>query len=495
MYQIFDEIVNYVICNKKIPSEVFPKETDKQIELFKLLFQNRCFYTAMEFCESNGLPPVYKLLIKKGKKEIKDYLQSTSFMQHKFEEGKIEYSFVKGPFLSYLIYGTLYARQFDDIDCFVASNNIIQVCNIIEACGFSEPIFKYYLMDSLSSQEEYFEMKNKLILTAYELHYQNAGEVFELKRQTSLFKSNIVGDALKRTKNYICENMVFRSFDIPYTFLYLLSNMVDNFYTYWGIYACFYVRDILDLCMFVSKYSLLYEDEFKQIIEKYNMEDYFMRCKLIVKGYIRQESYLILPRWFRDTEYFLIKKNEFQDWILDDLKKYVCNKNMRVDNLYNYIYIDALINAKTICARYDCKRTTIKWNDLEYALAPCLISQLPKFAFFHDSINLFIALKFDANLIKFELNFRFLGGYNDEVRRLEYITNIVSLEKTEINYLERKCTKKENIGIAYISFKKIEKLINENNEIFVYVDFIYKGRKIVSIGRPMKYCRLIISKD
>lgn len=492
MYRYFYNIINNIVRDNKISLSLFPSDTSEQIELTKIFFQQRCL-PVLSIFDNNDIPKIISIILKKETGKNNRLLEKVFAVQKKFEQANIDFAYNKGPFLSYYVYGTPYARQFDDIDCFLRTSDMVEGCDIMESLGYKETLLTHKTIDDIFGYEKYEEARIELIKTAHELHYKDESSFFELKRQTSLFPINITEASLQNTNSVSIENFTFRTLNIPYTFLYLLSTVVENFYTYWGIYAYFCVRDILDFCIFIKKYSLQYEHIFIELMEKYDCIDYLMQCKLIVRNYLNEETYLTLPFWFRNYDRTIKNEKLLQNWFIDNLNYYINNKSERIKELYCQTHGLAVTKSFEYHVASISDFSKKEWLELKNVLSPYLLEKLPQISFLSDKKYLYVFFNFKKRIYDLEVHFNFISSNEKKFEYLLYDAVVECNKEILCSLLPPKdaSEKFNQIGIILIPFEKLKSFLSKSDYcLYLFADIDFNSRKLATLGKVSEYCKL-----
>lgn len=174
-----------------------------------------------------------------------------------FEANKITFALVKGFPLSKMIYDDIYARVTSDLDILVAEQDVKRAYSCISLFGYKQQIFydrkTKRLITLDSSQYKYGDSSHELqcIKSVSTDRYLGV----EIKRATSAIPLKHIKSFLNALQKYTIENYTVDSFDLMHSYLHLCSNAYNNSETYMGAYRNTYIRDFLDIIMFVKKYK------------------------------------------------------------------------------------------------------------------------------------------------------------------------------------------------------------------------------------------------
>lgn len=493
MYNTFYEIINSLVLKNDLDYNLIPNDLSSQIDLIKICNYNRCTPIIQHYL-AEKTPKAISLYLRKEQIYMKDIINKSFELQKLFLDNEIKFAFNKGPFVSYYIYNDPYARHYDDIDCFVDANDVLKACNLIELNGFHDSLINQCVTDINYDLDENDLFRKKLIKSAYELHYRKDNCLFEIKKGTADFTIDMVKDAVTNVETVNFNNYNFSTLNITYTFLYLVLNIVDNFFSYWGVYAYFCVRDIIDVCIFIKRYSSEYQNEFIEIVTKYHVEEYLMRCKLLVKSYLKNNVYQSLPDWFKEFDYPVSKNIRYSDWILSDLNFYCSNSDNRISKLEKETYCIGEKNSVSYSLN-NIHKLQREWIKLDSTFSENLLDRLPEISFEKENNEFILYMRynhFPLN-IKIQLN---VIQYNsmDFVRKtFDIDTDNESLQGYEfINNVN--CGKSDYITSVNLPISAINKYIS-NDELdsflYVYANIYYGERKVATLGKSNRYYKLI----
>lgn len=195
---------------------------------------------------------MYFTLLSKNQILFREFLR----IKKLFELNNISFALVKGFPLSKLIYDDIYIRVTSDLDILVAEEDIVKAYTCLSSLGYKQQIFydrrTKKLITSDSAQFKYGDNSHELqcIKPISEDRFLGV----EIKRATSAIPLKHIKMFLKSLQKYNVNNFSVASFDISHTYLHLCANAYNNSETYMGVYRGTYIRDYLDIIIFVKRY-------------------------------------------------------------------------------------------------------------------------------------------------------------------------------------------------------------------------------------------------
>lgn len=196
---------------------------------------------------------MYFSLLSKNKVLFKEFLRIKEIL----ELNNIPFTLVKGFPLSKLIYDDIYIRTTSDLDILVAEEDVVRAYDCLSSFGYKQQIFydrrTKKLITSDSAQFKYGDNSHELqcIKPISEDRFLGV----EIKRATSAIPLKHIKMFLESRQYYNVNDVNVASFDMSHTYLHLCANAYNNSETYMGIYRGTYIRDYLDIIMFVKKYQ------------------------------------------------------------------------------------------------------------------------------------------------------------------------------------------------------------------------------------------------
>lgn len=237
----------------------------------------------------------------------KKIIETIYYLQKKIDRAMI---LGKGCSFSQYIYGDSLIRVCKDIDLFVHENDQLYICKKMESLGFREA---HFLNHKRLNRDSLLNFYNSTLEKAF---VKEGYPYIEIKTSASLFEKEVCLDGIKKSITFE-DYQNIKTFDLMHLFILLNSNTFVNFFSNWGISAECKIRDLIDLCLFYSKYySFLNNLDFQKFeLIKYKCINYTMLD--IISANYKLISYFFGKEFIEKhiTDDLLIKKNVWPVYI------------------------------------------------------------------------------------------------------------------------------------------------------------------------------------
>ncbi len=175
------------------------------------------------------------------------------------EKENIRAMVVKGPLLSFMLYGDIYSRFYYDIDILVGESDFYRLSNMLVEYGYHQP-------RGVGTNKETDKPTSKLVLkynaNFYEFPLLKKCDEFkyfehlaiEIKRATSAIPLKYIPAFLSNTQEITINDIPIITSDIDHSFLHLCANTYNDTESHKGIYKKMNFRNYVDLFVFINKY-------------------------------------------------------------------------------------------------------------------------------------------------------------------------------------------------------------------------------------------------
>ena len=295
----------------------------------------------------------YSYLMKHNEERIKkDRLQLllAEKLSNFIIEKKMAAFIVKGPALSYILYGNISARSYTDLDIFCSKNNIYDLCDYLEKIGYksasiekqNEILFTKNFKKALFENdfENVFFSENRIPEIGHRLKV-------EVKTTDFVFEGGLLPDQVEKlcssTQVYPIDGHMVCSLNLEGTFLQLVSNTFRNFDTSTGVQSDFRIRDLIDVLLFIKKYNYSIQT-IKNILSPFGKTSEF---GLILK-YINQ---IFHSNFAHDLYMNYDEKPKVLYLTEDNINKLLYNPEYRLENYHQKLVKQfvARIDSNDIC--------------------------------------------------------------------------------------------------------------------------------------------------
>jgi len=372
------------------------------------------------------LPPKEKALYTKHYVkylvDTKIKIKEAAVIMTKAHEAGLNPCIAKGFALSQIIYGTPYMRQFGDIDVYIDESQIVDMCRIMEQCGYAEE-----LTMQLNSETIEVSDFSRYYLTRFDAKFVSNTKnfMFEIKSKCTGIDRIMMEHFMKTPVSVNIDNFHMNTFDPIHTILYLFVNTNTNFNTEYGIDADFTLRDLTDVYCFICKnpdfdYELLCKTAFI-----YNLEHVLKYVlSLVEKVFGPIDDFCDIKTYLKDV----VEADEIVKWESDFLFR-IFNRKERILER-NRIRVNLLKEKKAAWEHYPIKlpQDSINIEECDFLCRTRLNSHLRLFNaadkemysdFFIDSGNLYICFSFDTNIrynnLGFKISFLNVNALSDAI--------------------------------------------------------------------------------
>ncbi len=268
--------------------------------------------------------------------EINEYINEAKAISGKFD---FNHCIVKGFILSQILYGNPYNRDFSDIDFFLLKDDIVNASYKLEALSYREI--------NLLELEEFMQIPEFAKELYYHIDFEKQFTKEKIHVEIKSFASNEYSNndikiGLKDAKDIEINGIVFKTFDIKETFIYLITNVYTNFLSEWGIATDYKIRDLIDLKQFINKYHYIFNNDLLEYIKKRGKLDMMAEAMRILKEFYSSEFNLeSIPNGFCNTKF-----NELSNKIFGDMPLYkrIFDKSERIKRYNNYVARNSMDN-------------------------------------------------------------------------------------------------------------------------------------------------------
>lgn len=220
---------------------------------------------------------------------------------------------LKGSVLSYMIYDSLYMRDYNDLDILVEEKDFQKANMILYNMGFRR-------QSDIIAEKLHIESDDKFIYDSVkEIAWFKDDIVIEVKTNSGLLKFDFFRTAFNNPIQIKTEEICFYTLSIENTFIYLIWTVFENFYSENNfLYDGYIVRDIFDFVLFVGKYSNYLTDSFFASLPFSEADKYIPYVLKIIRKF-DEALFKQLPdkiKCYVDNEF------EFPSWLS------LCSSNM-----------------------------------------------------------------------------------------------------------------------------------------------------------------------
>lgn len=230
-------------------------EIDEDL-LLKFLLEHKMLFPMYEVINST-LKPKYQYAHAIRTVLINKKIHALGMYLNKCMESSIYPIVLKGSALSYVLYNSLYFRDYEDLDILVRERDFQKANSILFSMGFRRNI------DIIAEKLNLDIKEGDKYNSEREIVWTKNGIVIEVKTNSGLLGETFFNQMFSDPIYVELSGISFLTASVEKTLIYLVWTVFENFYVENNFFQGGYlIRDIYDFMMFVQKNYLMFNDDF-----------------------------------------------------------------------------------------------------------------------------------------------------------------------------------------------------------------------------------------
>lgn len=275
--------------------------------------------------------------------EINEYVSELLLINEQLNSYAIEAVYIKGLFLSEIIYNNLYSRKFGDIDILVKKDDMQRAYDALYEIGYrflAGTDQNSGMVDVIEKPEALFR-KDHFEYPCVKCKENGMEISIEIKFASSAIEYDYIKDFMVNTRMLQVGHIKVHTLNEEYTLLHILANIYVNVESDNGVFTGQYLRDFIDLKVYLKKYDVDWENILR-LSKKYNLtyKIYtvlkYLNC--IFEGVVQND----VVKMFGED----IKRKEGVLWKSNNVVERCFHNEKRLDEYFNYNKLSIFRNVK-----------------------------------------------------------------------------------------------------------------------------------------------------